>query len=112
MLLAAGMAAFYAPNNSAVMSMVPKKDFGLFSGMLNLSRTIGNTLGIASATAIVAVVMAAHGFPPQIPGPDEQISPEHVDAFTEGCRLVFRIMGLIALANVLSMYFSRPRVSA
>ena len=112
MLLATGMAAFYAPNNSAVMNMVPKKDFGLFSGMLNLSRTIGNSLGIASATAIVAIVMASHGFPPQIPGPDEQISPDHVAAFTEGCRLVFRIMGLIALANVLSMYFSRPKVSA
>ncbi len=109
MLLATGMATFYAPNNSAVMSMVPKKDFGLFSGMLNLSRTIGNTLGIASATAIVAIVMAGYGFPPQIPGPDEQIGDDHIAALTEGCRLVFRIMGFIALANAVSMYLSRPR---
>ncbi len=109
MLLSSGMATFYAPNNSAVMSMVPKKDFGLFSGMLNLSRTIGNTLGIAIATAVVAIVMAKHGFPPSIPSPDERASFEHIAAFTEGCRLVFRIMAAIALFNVLSMFFSRPK---
>lgn len=106
-MLAISMATFHAPNNSAVMSMVPKKDFGLFSGMLNLSRNMGNVVGIALATAIVAMVMAGNGFPPKIPGIDEVVEPAHIEAFAEGCRWVFRLMLVVSIANTVAMYFSK-----
>ncbi len=106
-LLAAGMATFYAPNNSAVMSMVPKKDFGLFSGMLNLSRNMGNVVGVALATAVVSLTMARLGFPPRIPGLDEVVEIAHIEAFAQGCRWIFRCMVIVGVANIFAMYFSR-----
>jgi len=106
-LLAAGMATFYAPNNSAVMSMVPKKDFGLFSGMLNLSRNMGNVVGVALATAIVALAMARHGFPPRIPSAAEAVEIAHIEAFAQGCRWIFRFMVIVGIANTVAMFFSR-----
>ena len=107
MISALGTTSFLAPNNSAVMSMVPKKDFGLFSGMLNLARNMGNVVGVALATAIVAMAMAKYGFSPKIPGIDEVVAPDHIEAFATGCRWMFRFMLLVSIANTLAMYVSR-----
>jgi EmrB/QacA subfamily drug resistance transporter len=45
--LGAGMGFFMTPNNSAVMGSVPKERLGITSGMLSVSRTLGQTLGVA-----------------------------------------------------------------
>jgi EmrB/QacA subfamily drug resistance transporter len=42
-----GMGFFQSPNNSAVMGAVPKNRLGVASGLLSLTRTIGQTTGIA-----------------------------------------------------------------
>ncbi len=47
-----GIGMFQSPNNSAVMGSVPREDLGVASGLLALTRTIGQTTGIAVLGAI------------------------------------------------------------
>ncbi len=43
----AGMGTFQSPNNSAVMGAVPRNKLGIASGLLAITRTLGQTTGIA-----------------------------------------------------------------
>ena len=47
-----GVGLFQSPNNSAVMGSVPRAQLGVASGLLSLTRTIGQTSGIAISSAI------------------------------------------------------------
>jgi len=38
---------FQSPNNSAIMGAVPRQHLGVASGLLSLTRTLGQTTGIA-----------------------------------------------------------------
>ncbi len=54
-----GMGIFQAPNNSAVMGRAPKNRLGVASGLLNLSRTMGNSTGFPLMGALFAAQVAA-----------------------------------------------------
>jgi len=47
-----GIGMFQSPNNSAVMGSVPRENLGVASGLLSLTRTVGQTTGIAVLSAI------------------------------------------------------------
>ncbi len=47
-----GIGLFSSPNNSAVMGSVPRENLGVASGILSLTRTVGQTTGIAILSAI------------------------------------------------------------
>jgi EmrB/QacA subfamily drug resistance transporter len=49
-----GMGAFQSPNNSAIMGSAPSHRLGVVSGMLAITRTLGQTTGIAILGAIWA----------------------------------------------------------
>ena len=49
-----GMATFQSPNNSAIMGAVPRKRLGVASGLLSMTRTMGQTMGIAVLGALWA----------------------------------------------------------
>ncbi len=49
-----GMGMFQSPNNSAVMGAVPRQRLGIASGLLAISRTLGQTTGIAMLGAFWA----------------------------------------------------------
>lgn len=49
-----GMGMFQSPNNSAIMGAVPPRRLGIASGLLALTRTLGQTSGIAVLGAIWA----------------------------------------------------------
>ena len=53
-----GMGLFQAPNNSAVMGRAPKNRLGVASGLLNLSRTMGNSTGFPLMGALFAAQVA------------------------------------------------------
>jgi MFS family permease len=42
-----GMGIFQSPNNSAIMGSVPRERLGVASGLLSLTRTLGQTMGVA-----------------------------------------------------------------
>ena len=47
-----GMGIFQSPNNSAVMGAAPKERLGIVSGMLSISRTLGQMIGISLVSAL------------------------------------------------------------
>jgi EmrB/QacA subfamily drug resistance transporter len=49
-----GMGIFQSPNNSAIMGNAPPNRMGVASGLLSLTRTIGQTIGIAILGAMWA----------------------------------------------------------
>jgi EmrB/QacA subfamily drug resistance transporter len=49
-----GMGVFQSPNNSAIMGEAPRERLGIVSGMLALTRTLGQTTGIAILGAVWA----------------------------------------------------------
>jgi EmrB/QacA subfamily drug resistance transporter len=49
-----GMGIFQSPNNSAIMGSAPRERLGIASGMLAVTRTLGQTTGIATLGALWA----------------------------------------------------------
>ncbi len=52
-----GMGIFQSPNNSAIMGSVPRERLGVASGLLSLTRTLGQTLGVALMGALWAALV-------------------------------------------------------
>jgi EmrB/QacA subfamily drug resistance transporter len=55
-----GIGIFQSPNNSAVMGAVPRQRLGVASGLLSITRTLGQTTGIAVLGALWASRVAFH----------------------------------------------------
>lgn len=55
-----GIGFFNSPNNSAVMGSVPRNRLGVASGLLSITRTLGQTTGIALLGALWASRTAYH----------------------------------------------------
>ena len=49
-----GMGTFQSPNNTAIMNAAPRRRLGIASGMLSMTRTLGQTAGIALLGALFA----------------------------------------------------------
>ena len=59
-----GMGLFQSPNNSAIMGAAPRERLGVASGLLSITRTLGQTSGLAILGAIWASrVSALSGLP-------------------------------------------------
>jgi EmrB/QacA subfamily drug resistance transporter len=57
-LLGVGLGLFTPPNNSAVMGSAPADRLGMASGVLNMTRSLGTSLGVATTGAILALALA------------------------------------------------------
>lgn len=55
-----GMGIFQSPNNSAIMGSVPRARLGVASGLLTMTRTLGQTTGIAVMGAIWSSRVFSH----------------------------------------------------
>ena len=55
-----GMGMFQSPNNSAIMGAAPRSRLGIASGMLSVTRTLGQTTGIATLGALWAGQVFKH----------------------------------------------------
>lgn len=96
-----GMATFQSPNNSAIMGAVPRKRLGVASGLLSMTRTMGQTIGIAVLGALWAGwVLLYQG--ETLPGGATTASAV---AQATGLHNTFRlVMALIAFALVLAVW--------
>ena len=54
------MGVFQSPNNSAIMGSAPRERLGVASGLLAITRTLGQTTGIATLGALWAARVAHH----------------------------------------------------
>lgn len=92
-----GMGIFQSPNNSAIMGSVPRERLGVASGLLSITRTLGQTVGIAILGALWASRVMFHtggflaGGATTAPGP-AQVAGLH-DTF-----VVVSIVVLVGLA--------------
>jgi len=98
-LLGVGIGLFTPPNNSAIMSSAPANRLGVASGILNMTRSLGTSLGVATTGAILAVVLSA------VVG---QATGSTLDAPSESLRTAFHVTlfflaGLSAAAAALSL---------
>jgi EmrB/QacA subfamily drug resistance transporter len=55
-----GMGIFQSPNNSAIMGTAPRERLGIVSGLLSLTRTLGQIAGVAVLGALWASRVAYH----------------------------------------------------
>ena len=62
-----GMGIFQSPNNSAVMGSVPRERLGVASGLLSITRSLGQTTGIAILGAVWAARVLIYSGQP-LPG--------------------------------------------
>ncbi|NRD79669.1 MFS transporter [Bacillus sp. BRMEA1] len=60
-LVGAGIGMFTPPNNSSVMGNAPKKVLGVAGGILNMSRTLGMSLGITLGGLIFQFFLHVYG---------------------------------------------------
>lgn len=59
--LGVGMGLFQSPNNSAIMGSVPRERLGVASGLLSITRTMGQVTGISIMGAIWAGRVVVYG---------------------------------------------------
>ncbi len=63
-----GMGIFQSPNNSAVMGSVQRERLGVASGLLSITRSLGQTSGIAVMGAVWAARVAIYAGQPLVGG--------------------------------------------
>jgi EmrB/QacA subfamily drug resistance transporter len=107
--MSAGMATFYAPNNSSILSAVEKSRYGVMSGFLNLVRNAANVTGVAVVTAMVTMVMASMGFAPTLAAVSGEGGAGVILAFVSGLQVGYKIMAGLVFAGILIAFFrGRP----
>ncbi|GGA47936.1 MFS transporter [Paenibacillus physcomitrellae] len=105
-MLGLGNGVFQSPNNSLVMSRIPKTQLGIAGSINSLIRNVGMVVGITVATTTLFGVMsseAGHRVTGLIPGqPDIFIAGMHVVFMTSAC-----ISTAAALLTGLRLWSSR-----
>lgn len=109
--LGIGVGMFNSPNNSAVMGTAPRNRLGIASGLLALSRTLGQTTGLPLMGAIFSsLVLAQAGLPA---GADVTAAP--AAALVAGLAGTYRIAaGFIFTSTTLAafaLWFDRRRAA-
>ncbi|HZW04170.1 MAG TPA: MFS transporter, partial [Anaerolineaceae bacterium] len=89
-----GFGLFQSPNNSAILGSAPRERLGIASGLVALSRTLGNSSGLPLMGAIfTAQVLAASGLPEGI-----DITTAPPAALVAGINGTYGVATLVVLA--------------
>ena len=97
-----GMGIFQSPNNSAIMGSAPRERLGVVSGLLAVTRTLGQTTGIAVLGALWASRIIFH-YDGAIPAGGATAAP--VEIQVAGLQDTFlAITGLITLGLLISIW--------
>ena len=96
-----GMGIFQSPNNSAVMGAVPRERLGVASGLLSITRTLGQTMGIAVLGALWASRVFFHSGAAVATGATAAPAADQVAGLHDTFLVV---MGLLAVALSLSLW--------
>ena len=94
-LIGVGFGVFQSPSNSAVMGTAPRDRLGVVSGLLSLSRTLGQSTGFPLMGALfVGLAVAAGG-----PGTGGDLADAPPAALVAGIAGTFRVAALLMLAT-------------
>ncbi len=105
-----GMGVFQSPNNSAIMGSAPRERLGVISGTLAISRTMGQTTGIALLSSIWVnrIIALSGGSRSDVTGAPAGIQ---VDALQYTFTLV-TILILIALGLGIWVWISERKIKS
>ena len=96
-----GMGFFQSPNNSAIMGSAPRERLGVASGLLSISRSLGQTVGIAVLGAVWAARVFHHAGEILPAGATTAPIPAQISALQETFLV---IAGLVGLALLLAIW--------
>jgi EmrB/QacA subfamily drug resistance transporter len=99
--IGAGMGIFQAPNNSAVMGSAPKERLGVASGLLSLTRVLGQTVGIAVLGALWESDVFKYAGPVHVT--DATLAPIHAQVAGLHDALVF-IVAIVVVGIIFSSW--------
>ncbi len=85
-----GTGVFQSPNNSAVMGAAPREHLGVVSSLLGTTRTVGMTLGVAAAGAVL------YAFVPAEVLRHAALAPAETAAFLGGARHAYAAGAIFA----------------
>ena len=83
-VLGAGLGLFTPPNSAAIMAATPREQAGVASGVLNMTRGMGTSLGQASVALVLSVVAA------------QLVNPGLVVSGLAACALFLAVVALLA----------------
>ena len=89
-----GLGMFQSPNNSAIMGGVPKERLGIASGLLSLSRTLGQIAGLPLMASLFATLTLTHDHL----APSVDVTTAPADGLVYGVQGTFRFAALVILA--------------
>ncbi len=89
-----GLGMFQSPNNSAIMGGVPRERLGIASGLLSLSRTLGQIAGLPLLASLFATLALTHDHL----APSVDVTTAPVDGLVYGFQGTFRVSALVILA--------------
>jgi MFS family permease len=94
-----GIGVFQSPNNSAIMGAVPRSQLGIASGLLSITRTLGQTTGIAALGALWASRVAYRAGSSLVGGATVAPAAAQVAGLNDTSLIVVLMLGLaLALA--------------
>jgi hypothetical protein len=86
-----GIGMFQSPNNSAIMGSAPRKYLGIVSGMLSITRSLGQTSGIAAIGAFWAARVSVYA------GTEFKTGPTRTDITAQVHGLHDALSGIVIL---------------
>jgi EmrB/QacA subfamily drug resistance transporter len=93
-----GQGLFTAPNNSAVMGAAPEEFVGEAGGLLNVTRALGMSVGIAAASALLSWRLQALAA-----GVDTTLTAAAPDLIAAARGVILLLAGFAAAAGLLSL---------
>ncbi|MBN1659081.1 MAG: MFS transporter, partial [Anaerolineae bacterium] len=106
-----GIGLFQSPNNSAVMGAVPRSRLGVASGLLSVTRTLGQTTGIAVMSAIWAGRVAFHLGGHSLAQATEAAAAIQVAALNDTFRVAVVLLTLALLLAIWGLIYERRGAS-
>lgn len=100
-----GLGMFQSPNNSAILGSVPPERLGIASGMLSLTRTLGQTTGVP----LLGAIFAAFTFMHQSGQSVTKAPPEALVSGLQGTFHLAALLLVIAATIVFVLWRSRPQ---
>lgn len=88
-----GVGIFQSPNNSLVMGSTPKDQLGIASGLLALSRMLGQMLGVPIVGALFFFITSANASL----SPNIDITEAPIEALVIGTQTTFRIVAIMLI---------------
>jgi EmrB/QacA subfamily drug resistance transporter len=95
-----GFGIFQSPNNSAIMGATPREQLGVASGLLGLSRTLGQTAGIALFGALWATRVSAYAGEPLPGGATTASVTAQIAALNDTFLATLLLMGVALLLSM------------